>query len=154
MPGPMPTPTAILEARGSGLVSKRKGEPKPPVGVPKCPACLSRQAKKAWREMSKSLESQGLITVVDWMSFACLCQAWAEFEIATRMLDEEGRTIKTTSGYMQPHPAVSMQRSAWASVKAYSALFGLDPADRARMNIAPPKEEKKDGKSKYFRTVG
>lgn len=45
--GPRPTPTRILELRGSWRAKKRPGEPKP-AGVPQCPDWLSAEGKSAF----------------------------------------------------------------------------------------------------------
>lgn len=151
--GPKPLPTAVLKARGSRRAKDRGNEPKPPPGVPSCPLWLDPEAKVVWAELSPKLAELGILSLFDTGAFASYCQAWAEFEIATRQLQAEGRTLKTDSGYMQPHPAVAMQRSAWAAIKAFSALFGLNASDRSRLRMEK-KEPSKDGKAKYFRTVG
>lgn len=105
---------------------------------PKCPAWLDKAAKSRWRALVPELERLGLLTIIDGDALAAYCQAWAEFEIATRTLQAEGRTFRTESGYLAPHPAVAQQRSAWNAVKTFAALFGLDPADRSQLNVPTP----------------
>jgi P27 family predicted phage terminase small subunit len=68
---------------------------------------------------------------LDGDALACYCQAWSEFEIATKLLRKEGRTVvMSKTGYVSAHPAIAMQRSAWSAVKSFAALLGLDPSSR------------------------
>lgn len=156
--GPKPTPTATLEARGSWRANTRTGEPKPQRGAPKCPTWLDTEAKKKWRELVPELERLGLVTIVDGDALSAYCQAWAEFMIATKTIKKDGRYLRMgKSGYLAPHPAVAQQRSAWQAIKMFAALFGLDPADRARMTADPEGDEsdpKEKSKERFFRTVG
>ena len=62
MPGPAPTPTAMLT---SWRAKKRAGEPQPPKTRPTCPTSLSRAAKKKFKEVVGWQESMGLETPVD-----------------------------------------------------------------------------------------
>jgi len=95
------------------------------------------------------LERIGLLTVIDGDALAAYCQAWCEFMIATETLAKEGRHFTTESGYLAPHPAVAQQRSAWQAIKAFAALFGLDPASRARLEV--PDANAPEGVSSFAR---
>jgi P27 family predicted phage terminase small subunit len=140
--GPRPTPTKILQVRGSWRANGRASEPRPRIGKPKCPAWLDAAAKAKWRTLARELSAIGLLTVIDGDALAVYCQAWAEFQLATETLQREGRTIKAgDAGYRAPHPAVAQQRSAWKAIKEFAALFGLDPADRGRLTVPDPPEE-------------
>lgn len=134
----MPAELKIL--RGNpGKRPVRTGQPRPAPGKPKCPPWLSQRAKKKWRELARTLEPLGLLTVIDGDTLAAYCVAWVELQDATETLEREGRTVKaSTSGYLMPHPAVAMQRSALQAVRAFAALFGLDPADRSKISVTPP----------------
>ncbi len=154
--GPKATPTAILEARGSREIENRTHEPKPAKGCQECPTWLAAEAKREWAIIVPHLESLGLLTMVDKAALAAYCTAWAEFRQATETLQRKGRyiTIKAT-GYVQSHPAVSQQRSAWAAIKTFSALFGLDPADRTKLHAEPVAEpDAGTDEQKFFGTVG
>lgn len=160
--GPARTPTAILHAQGSRLAASRAGtEPRFPAGAPKCPAWLPRAAKAEWKRVAPLLAAQGVLTVADQATLAGYCVAVSELQAATLALESEGRRIlvggrpggengeRTVGGQWQPHPAVSQQRSALQALKQYSALFGLDPSSRSRVQAAPA-QEKPTGKSRFF----
>lgn len=135
MPGPPPKPTKLRLLEGNpGKRPINQTEPRPAAGAPSCPTWLDREGKAEWRRIVRALDRIGLLCKIDRAAIAAYCQAWAEFHIATRQLQNEGRTFKTESGYLAPHPAVAMQRSAWQAIKSYAALFGLDPASRSKLS--------------------
>jgi len=131
---PKPTPLKIL-AGNPGRRPLNTAEPKPDPTPPACPAWLDESARRIWRKLAPKLSRLGLFTSVDGETFAAYCQACAELAWATRKLKKEGRTLKLKSGYLQQHPAVSMQRSAMHAVRQLGSLFGLDPSSRGRLEI-------------------
>lgn len=142
MSHPKPTRLKILEGnKGKRRLNDR--EPMPKRGRPVCPSWLDVAAKAKWRALVPELDRLGLLTIVDGDTLAAYCQSFAEFQAATKILKKEGRVFKTATGYMAPHPAISMQRSALQHIRAFAALFGLDPADRGRMST-PVKSDETD----------
>lgn len=132
--GPAPKPTRLKILSGSKKPLNRR-EPMPQRGRPRCPTWLDPMAKSKWVTLVPALDRVGILTLIDGDALAVFCQAWAEFQWATQTIRKEGRTITLPSGHVQTHPAVAMQRSAWAAVKAFSALFGLDPSSRSRLDV-------------------
>lgn len=151
--GPMPTPSAILKLRGSWRAKARRREPQPRAGRPACPTWLPPAARRKWRQLVPELVRLGLLTVVDGDALAAYCCAWAELQQATQTLDQEGRYVRLASGYLLSHPAVAQQRSAWQAVRAFAALFGLDPSSRTRLaaTAASAAKEQKTGASALAR---
>jgi P27 family predicted phage terminase small subunit len=147
--GPVPTPTKILQARGSRLAASREGEVQYPEGAPRCPAWLPAAAKREWKRIVPMLEGAGVLSQADLGPLACYCVAISELEEATRLIAAEGRSI-AMGKQTQPHPAVAQQRSAWQAVKVFSAMFGFSPADRARVKGPGPKAEEPSGKARFF----
>lgn len=153
--GPAPTPTAILNLRGSWRAKRNQHEPRPRAKRPKCPPWLDSEAKREWRRLAPELFRLGLLTCVDGDSFACYCQAWAEFKWATETLTREGRILTAEkTGYQQPHPAVAMQRSAGKALQAFGALFGLSPSARARLQVEPPAPATADPLDEFLDSIG
>jgi P27 family predicted phage terminase small subunit len=136
--GPKPTPKRILELRGSWRAKRNPHSPEPARDVPRCPSWLGKIAKKKYRDLARTLDALGVLTAVDGELLAAFAVAWEEFVTASQTLAEQGRVNKTQSGYMQPHPAVAMQRSAWAALQRFGALFGLDPSSRSRLEVSEP----------------
>jgi P27 family predicted phage terminase small subunit len=143
MPGGRPPkPTRLKSLAGNpGKRRLNKREPRPPAAVPRCPAWLPKTAKTEWRRVVGILQPLGLLTHADLAPLVAYCTAWAELQEATKLLHKEGRVCSTQSGYQVPHPAVAMQRSAWAAVRQLSALFGFDPSSRARLQMPEPEKE-------------
>jgi len=147
--GPAPTPTEILKMRGSRRANGRGQELRPAAGKPKCPAWLDEEAKRKWRALARELSAVGLLTVVDGDALAAYCVSWSELRTATETLQREGHTFNTDSGYLAPHPAVAQQRSAWQAVRAFAALFGLDPSSRSQLTVPAPAQPA-NPKSRFF----
>jgi P27 family predicted phage terminase small subunit len=153
MRGRPPKPTHSKELAGNpGRRALNDREPKPAAGAPKCPTWLHKYAKEAWKYHVKLLEPLGLVTQADLTTLAMLCQAWAEFRLATEALETHGRFTQAESGYCAPHPAVAQQRSAWNTLQRCSTLFGLDPSSRARLQT--PEPEKDDPFDAFLRGQG
>ena len=132
-------------------VSGQGGGPELPAKAPKLPSWMHPYAAAEWRRLVKLLVPLGCLTEADQQTLAALCQAVAEQRIATETVAAEGRVVRTggvmiqaadplldlpekwEGGQLQPHPAIAQQRSAWAAVRAFSALFGLDPASRGKL---------------------
>src|SRR5581483_7260694 len=128
--GPPPTPTKILELRGSWRAKERPGEPQPPPGAPPMPEWLSEEARAEWQRMAPELEALGLLSVLDRAALAAYCQAYAELVEATALLNREGRVLEApvfskagelTGHVRKPHPAVRLQRDAFGRVKQFLA---------------------------------
>lgn len=49
-----------------------------------------------------------VLTEVDGMALACLCQAWSTLRKAQTKLNETGMLLKTPSGYVQQSPLVGI----------------------------------------------
>jgi P27 family predicted phage terminase small subunit len=150
--GRPPKPTTLKIIGGNpGKRPLNKNEPKPDATAPECPAWMPKEAKAKWAELAPKLLRLGLLTEADGEEFAGLCLAWSELVVATRTLEKEGRTIRTggtvigdgpdakvLGDVLRPHPAVAMQRSAWAAVRSFASLFGLDPSSRSKLSISSP----------------
>jgi P27 family predicted phage terminase small subunit len=162
---PTPTPLKILR-NNPGRRPLNAREPKPRAGVPTAPDWMSAEAKAEWKRIVPELRALRLLTLVDRAGLVAYCQAYAELQICTRKLNEEGRTIqepilgddvvegkklKTVVGAkVKKHPLVSAQRDAFARVRAFIAEFGLSPASRSRVNTIGGGDEDKDPLQELF----
>jgi P27 family predicted phage terminase small subunit len=68
-------------------------------------------------------------------------------EIATRLLNAEGRVLKGEKMSRQ-HPAVNQQQQAMRLVKQLLGEFGLSPSSRSKVVASDPATE--DPRSKKF----
>lgn len=117
-----PTAIKLLESangrrdRGGRLIRTDEVQPAPdPVGaeLPKPPKELSRRAKQTWNRIQQSLANSGLITSLDGLQLAYYCELDAHFWELRK------------AGKMMPSGEI-------AQLRAFAAMFGLDPSSRAR----------------------
>ena len=148
--GPAPTPTKLLKVRGSWRAKTRENEPELPVKAPPAPAFLNAEAKREWARQVKHLQTMGVIAEADRALLAFYCQAWAEFLEVNADLKKEGLTFSTETGYILPHPLVAIRNGAFERAKKIAAQFGFSPAARARLKGGAAKEDKPDGKARFF----
>ena len=161
--GPAPKPTKLRIAEGNpGHRPLNAAEPQPTPGAPSVPAWLSREAKAEWRRLVGELGRLGLLTLVDRQALATCCQAWAELEDATRLLNKEGRETREpvldkfgnhVGNKIRAHPAVRRQRDAMARVKQFLVEFGLSPSARARLR-APVTDAEADALKVFLEGQG
>jgi P27 family predicted phage terminase small subunit len=80
--------------------------------------------------------------------------------VATKILEAEGRLVSVpvfnkagelTGHLTKPHPAVRLQRDAFARVKAFLSEFGLSPSSRNRLVVAPAEPQQDAHKTRFFR---
>ena len=145
--GPRPEPTALKVLKGNpGGRPINDSEPKPQPVAPKCPRWLSKEAKREWRRLVKELEPLGLLTVVDGIALATLCEEWATYAQAQRTLTERGHTYeyvnKAGEANIIARPEVGIANKSFMAIKAMCAEFGLTPSARSRMRVKLPEAEK------------
>lgn len=151
--GPAPTPTAILEARGSWRAGERKkaGEPEYDGTVGDCPATLTGEAAEEWRRIMPLITASGVAKPPDRQALIAYCELWADFISARDAFSEveksKDRDIHTYA------KAMATKRAAAAEFLKAAQQFGLTPASRARV-VAQPDGKKDKDKSKFFRAVG
>lgn len=154
MPGPAPTPSPMLRARGSWRANARREEPELPCKAPACPQWLSVEAKAEWRRQVKHLEAMGVVAEIDRPMLAAFCEAWAEFVQAAAFIAEHGHIITTEKGYVLPHPQVAIKNSAVERLKAIGQQFGFSPAARTRLRTGKQAQSPVAAKGRFFRIVG
>ena len=143
--GPMPTPTATLEARGSRLAPGRVGEPRPAVKAPPCPPWLKGECRAEWRRQARFLVQHRLIAEADRAMLAAFCEAWGDFVAAARAVQGDADA---------PEALCRRRDAACERLIKLADRFGFSPAARARVRSGPPAEGKGDGKARFFQAVG
>jgi P27 family predicted phage terminase small subunit len=141
--GPPPKDRRVEKQQGNPGKRRARTRTQQAVAIPECPEWLSPSAREEWYRILTELQRGQLITLVDRAALTAYCQAWAELQWATETIEREGRIteseIYTRSGeptgqtVLRTHPAVKMQRDAFARVKAYLGEFGLTPLARLRV---------------------
>ena len=135
--GRPPKPTALKELEGNpGKRPLNKDEPKPKQQAPKCPSWLLPDAKAEWKRLSKELEALGLLTEVDMAAFAGYCQAYARWKEAEEFISKHGSILKTSTGYIQQIPQVSIAQQNLKQMRNFCSELGLSPSARSRLSIS------------------
>jgi P27 family predicted phage terminase small subunit len=145
---PKPTHLKLL----TGNPGKRPIQPDPvqPVTPPaplEPPTSLLPDARAEWQRLAPSLTQLGLLTDLDWASFAAYCQAfgrWAQAEALLAILAEQDPTgrsamlVRTRAGGVTPNPLIWVARNAANDLVRLGAEFGLTPSARSRLALHAP----------------
>jgi len=140
MRGRKPKPNELKILQGNPGRRKIQATPKPDKAVPDCPEWLPGEAKKEWARIVPELEKLGLVSRLDMAALSAYCCAWAQMKAAEELIEIEGMTIKTATGYLQSHPALGIASTAMKHVRAFAAVLGLSPSDRTRLPIEKPEK--------------
>lgn len=144
--GPQPKPTALKVLEGNpGKQKLNDKEPvyKAPDKTLKPPTWLLKEAKKEWKKLAPTLIAMGVLTEVDIDAFAAMCQNYAYYLEVDRKITEEGKKSdgvyflqKAESGYLSPHPYLSLRTKYYETWRKSLSDFGLTPATRNRIAAA------------------
>lgn len=152
-PGPPPTPTSMLEKRGSWRGGRNGDEPNPKKMLPPMPR-LTGVAKQVWLLYEPILFNLGVLTQVDGLALEQLCKVYADWVKYDRYLKKKGNDIieirgKAKEGQKQGpliscrlHPYVKLKIKAQEQLNRLLANFGMTPADRSRIKIDKGKKDK------------
>lgn len=135
------TPPRLRILAGTGRGDRQREAPKPLPVAPKCPSWLSRGAKREWRRVGPELERLGLLTRLDSAAFALFCQALADVERITSIINGEGDVIAGHRGIERKHPLLPRLAQTQEVVRRFAVEFGMTPASRSRLSFSPPLEE-------------
>ncbi len=133
---PKPTRLKVLEGN-PGKRPLNRNEPKPKVGIPRCPEHLSDEAKREWRRVSGSLAEMGLLSRIDRAALAAYCQAWGRWVEAEEALRKYGVMIKSPSGFPMQSPYLAIANKAMEQMRAMLTEFGMSPSSRTRVHADP-----------------
>lgn len=143
--GPRPTPTALLQLRGSKLVNKdrREKEVKGPDGLPDKPEWLDEMGQKAWDFLVPLLHQMGVLTRIDGHALSRYCKLWSRWRQAEEFLSKHGEMypLKDEQGKpkcFQPWPQVSIANKLAQQLTRLEQEFGMTPSARSRLTLAVP----------------
>jgi P27 family predicted phage terminase small subunit len=121
-----------------GNPRKQKQGPPPAkleAGVPVMPKTLSKEAKKQWEELSPALVAAGLLTPLDGVLFAELCEAGGRVAELRAYIKRYGRHIQNRNRTKTLRSEVKELREELKQYQKLSDLFCLTPTARARLNV-------------------
>lgn len=147
--GPKPQPTAFLSARGSREPQRRAGEPQPEVALPACPEWLPERVRDKWDEIGGELVKLGVMTTVDSLALAMLCEALADYFEFSDAMEKSGAVACSEKGGVYQHPNASLRSNAWMRLMKALREFGMTPSSRTAVR-AVKQPAKDNGKSRFF----
>ena len=143
MRGRKPKPTSLRLLNGlAGHRPINPDEPKPPRVIPRCPAHLNKEARREWKRMVADLSPLFMLTPLDRVALAVICDAWARFVEASMGLQKSGILVRGRHSKEPVHsPYLAVINQAIAQITAMLPEFGLTPSSRSRLRIEKPAEK-------------
>jgi P27 family predicted phage terminase small subunit len=154
MAAPKPTPTVLKLIQGNpGKRAINKNEPKPERGIPRRPAHLDAKGKVAWKNLCKTLDKMGVLTLADSYALEILCSIYARIRDLQKALKVHGSTTYTAVNNAgdemhKSMPEVQQLEKAESLFRSYITEFGLTPSSRTKLETAE-NQDKDDPLSKY-----
>jgi P27 family predicted phage terminase small subunit len=141
----MPMPTALRVLEGNrGHRPPPAHEPQPRPVTPKMPAHLDSIARREWRRLVPILTDMRVLTETDGINLALLCQTYSRLIQAQQALSKSSLLLKTSSGYVQQSPLISIISAATEQLVKLCREFGLSPASRCRLQTEPSQRHEAD----------
>ena len=151
-------PTALKMIQGTYRKDRAKNEPQFSAVRKSIPATISPGAKVYWKELAGLLEGARVLTDGDRRVLELACEALAQHRAATVALTSFGLTYTTESEngpMIRARPEVAIADAAGRRAFRILADFGLTPAARTKVAVAPstelnPFDEFDDAARKWF----
>lgn len=154
--GPAAKPTKLRELQGNpGKRPLNRKEPRPGAGkMPSAPRWMSLEAKRQWRRLAPKLYAAGLLTEVDGLGLAMLCEAVGQYVEGKEIVEKEGAIAVSDQGNVYQHPAIGLMKTARAEVLRWAREFGMTPAARSRISVDGDGSEEQSLADLLFEAVG
>ena len=148
-PGPRPTPTRVLQLRGSWRSKRNSKEPQPKVARPAAPAWLNDDAKKVFDDYATRLHASGVLTAADELALARYADLCVQYRRAAEFVGKHG-DVYVTSGRPGPngeqgrptgfktYPQAKRLLHLAQALLQLEREFGLTPAARAGLSSDLP----------------
>jgi len=155
MKGRIPKPSNVKHLEGYRKDRINDNEPKPQKVAPDPPDWLDEIGLAKWRELAPAMERIGILTELDGMIFAALCQEYSRMVRAERVIAEKGITYEYTNTKKETNtvtrPEVDIAHKAKQLIRVYCSELGLTPSSRSRISLPGAKEENEDNITKMMR---
>lgn len=145
--GPAPKPTALKKLDGSEIRKPeltQQAKPERPTRAPAPPVWMSKAGKKQWRRIARPLLDCGLLTEIDLLALAMLCETYATYQDARLAIVQEGLLVAGGTGASKKNPAATVMETARKDLLTMMREFGMTPAARSRIRIEPDEEDDED----------
>lgn len=104
------------------------------------PEHLPAKSAAVWRELAPVLRRIKVLTVADVVAFELLCDAIADYRRARGLRGDNFVTTSPKTGAEMLDQMLVAQQMVGKRAEAMMAKFGMDPASRTRIMIAPQGE--------------
>ncbi len=158
--GPIPLPTALLRARGSRHVTRRReqDEVQGPPGHPRCPRWLDPEAQATWRHLVPLLGQMGVLTRIDGLALARYCRVFSRWRKAEAFIDQHGEMypLKDEAGrvkYFVQWPQVAIANKLCQHLTRLEQEFGMTPSARTRIQVSRSPSAGFDPKERFFQAI-
>jgi P27 family predicted phage terminase small subunit len=138
--GPKHKPTILKELAGTMRDDRRNvNEPDLPAldRVPRCPAHLQGEARKAWRQVAKWLTDMRVLTEPDTHALEVYCDIYARWVHATEQLRTFG-VMLSKDGNLFPSPYLRIVETCSQQMRQWMGEFGITPSSRSRVKAEKP----------------
>lgn len=148
MAGRKPIPSALSLVRGNpGHRPINEDEPKPKTPSQlRCPAGMSKFARKEYRRVAKFLIPLGILTEADTRALEVYAEAFAQWRDAMAKVADEGMVLITGKGYPIQNPHLTIANAAAKRMLLVLAEFGMTPSSRSRLTVGQTSPERESNK--------
>jgi P27 family predicted phage terminase small subunit len=137
-----PTPTEILELRGSWRAKTRGPEPQPPKGAPEPPEWIAgdNDLLAIWTAVLSELEKLTVLAQTDGLTIARYCRWISRWQKAWKVIEREGERVPLTDregnvvNFTRPPEAKTIEE-AERHLKDFEDRFALSPSARSRIQL-------------------
>jgi P27 family predicted phage terminase small subunit len=112
-----------------------KNSPMPDVCAPEPPSDLEGFALSHWHFLLPRLLACKVLTEIDGSVLEVACRSYARYRVAEAMIAKDGAVQSDANLVLRKSPWVAISHEASAEYLKCSALLGLSPADRARLQV-------------------
>lgn len=131
-------PKNLKMLRGTYRSDRDGGGVKVKAYLPEPPEWMPDIGKEEWERIAKELYELELLTRLDVVALEMYCSVYARWKKAEfKLLEmEEGEVSRTPNGYQQMSAWMLIYNNCFKQLQSAAGMFGLTPADRARMKVA------------------
>jgi P27 family predicted phage terminase small subunit len=144
-----PTNLKILEGNPGKRPLKRQ-EKNDKLDNIQCPIWLNVEAKREWKKILPYLKRLGVISNGDKAILAMYCQNYARWKQAEAELDNKELTVLGRSGFIM-NPLIKISATYQQKMNFAIQKLGLNPSDRASLDILMNDDNEDDGIAKYLK---
>ena len=156
---PRPTELRVIEGNPGNRPIPPTVKPPIPSRPQSPPAHLTTEAKSEWKRLAPVIHKIGLLTAMDRAVFAAYCQAYGDWVVGQKMLNElrakggAGAMLsKTSNGNIIQNPLVGVVNQARRDMVRFGEQLGLSPSARTQVAAHDPRTAApQEGSGRFFR---